>query len=399
MAREPAINTKAAFYAFVKRLRHDRAGNRLLDLLDQVDIDLVLDPDHYNNPILVLDPAVEFTVESKKHGRRVLLFPSVSLFTLTSKVRCASISLPAGPPGLDGTCAASALGEELGFLCWGCYALRNNYTYGSTQLGQLTRLAWLSRQGKKLAPQLAYALEAFNVHPRKVKVNLPKGRPSGKKTSTVPIDHRFFRLHDCGDFFSKDYYDAWLEVIEQDQEHLYWAPTRLWATSKGASWFGPRPKNYVLRPSSLMFQAPPATVRGLDAGSSSADKKRLPAGTRNCPAYSTSTDGVSCVTANRGKGCRLCWLEPQTPVNYEPHGVSDKQAKRNPEQSLDELFEQYQHDAGARTNPSSSEPYFEAWLGRAGARDEGEWLVWLEERGITGTEAYDYLASHAEWWM
>lgn len=398
--QEPAINTKAAFYAYIKNLRHDQAGNRLRSLLDGVNIHLVMDPDNHGNPILMLDPAVEFAVESKKHGARMWMFPSVSLFTLTSKMRCGSISLPAGPPGLDGTCAASSLGNELGFLCWGCYSLRNNYTYGSMQLGQLTRLVWLQRQGKMLAPKLQHALDSFNSHQRKVEINLPAGHPSGKKSATVKIDHRFFRLHDCGDFFSKAYYEAWLDVISRDRRCLYWAPTRMWATAQ-ASWFGPRPRNFMLRPSSLMFQAKPPRVSGMDAGSSCANEENVSKTTRDCPAYTTSNNGVSCATANRGKGCRLCWLEPRTPVNYAPHGVSDKQTRRNPEQSLDELFEQYQHEAGTRTNPptASSEPYFEAWLGRRGARDESEWLIWLEKRGITGPEAYEYLQAHAEWWM
>jgi len=406
VSKRPAIHTKATFYAYVKNLRHDQSSNRLRSLLDDVNIHLVMDPDKHGNPILMLDPVIEFAVESKKHGLRMWMFPSVSLFTLTSKMRCGSISLPAGPPGLDGTCAASSLGNELGFVCWGCYSLRNNYTYGSTQLGQLTRMVWLQRQGKRLAPQLQHALDSFNSHQRKVKIKLPTGHPSGKKSATVPINHHYFRLHDCGDFFSKDYYEAWLNVISRDRRCVYWAPTRMWATAQ-ASWFGRRPAHFVLRPSSLMFQAKPPRVSGMDAGSSSADEENLAKTTRDCPAYATSNNGVSCATANRGKGCRLCWLEPRTPVNYAPHGVSDKQTRRNPEQSLDELFEQYQNEAAAvQTNPparpahdASSEPYFEAWLGSRGARDEGEWLVWLEKRGITGPEAYEYLQAHAEWWM
>ena len=74
---------------------------------------------------------------------------SVALFTRTSKMACASFSLPASTLATHGTCPASnqrPLGDK-DYVCYGCYATKGNYIlYPALAVYQLARRAWVEQQ-------------------------------------------------------------------------------------------------------------------------------------------------------------------------------------------------------------------------------------------------------------
>jgi hypothetical protein len=75
---------------------------------------------------------------------------------------------------------------------------------------------------------------------------------------------RYFRLHDSGDFLNVDYLRAWKEVANRNPDIMFWAPSRIWATSWGGHAVNEintpmpdgSPSNLVIRASAFMINEP-----------------------------------------------------------------------------------------------------------------------------------------------
>jgi Gene product 88 len=264
-------------------------------------------------------------------GKRVP-FSKSSIFTFTSKMSCPSFSIPAGPT-TGGTCPASkphsieAEGSYLeyspsiskiphgeSFICDLCYAGKNNYLmYPNISAGQMAKKAWVmeTMRAGTFVEEMSKSIEML-FDPRIEKVFMANA-----------ISNRFFRIHDSGDFFTKDYYRAWVEVCKNFKGQLnpdggpliyFWAPTRMWVYRDYLDLFRsvPPPPNLALRPSALFTGAPTPRIPGLAAGSTSTAGEVDPSWW-NCPAYESET--ATCA----GTRCRKCWTLKKTPVNYHTH--------------------------------------------------------------------------------
>jgi len=286
--------------------------------------------------------AVEIHLEPESSASRLRLSPpvrivfsdtgkvtemnSVPVFSDTTKMRCPSFSLPAGPVALGGSCLASNARSAAGkvYVCKECYAFtESNYLRVSNQVRFSVRLAWVKRwlaQGSTaLAGQLIKAI------------------------GDIP-NFRYFRIHDSGDFMGDPrYVAAWALVASEFQQVLFWAPTRDWvyledlepenravAASHGIRSGIPGmsramkdvPRNLVIRPSALNVNDAPPRIAGLAAGlavldeEAAADNERC--GMRSgapyclCAAFET---GGSCETAR----CRTCWEHPSREVGFPEH--------------------------------------------------------------------------------
>lgn len=269
----------------------------------------------------------------KTSGGQSKPFGKVSLFTFTSKMSCASFSIPAGPTR-NGTCPASKpdsikaegsythhhpaledMPEGEVFICDVCYAGKNNYLmYKCVSLGQMAKRQWVMKtlRSGSFARRMADAIKMLL--DRRIETVL---------TSHL-ISNRFFRIHDSGDYFSGEYYQAWNKVCKEFLGKLgggtgpliyFWAPTRMWVYRKnlGIMQQDPPPANLALRPSALFTSAPPPMIPGLAAGSTSVEGQ-MPEPVWNCPAYE-GADVASCA----GTRCRVCWTMKKRGVNYSTH--------------------------------------------------------------------------------
>lgn len=246
-------------------------------------------------------------------------FSKVTMLTRTSKMGCFSWDLPAGPPKLGGTCPASSVGFDaarLGldrnssdaallkaarnligsmdpstefakdlasqsaerlrsrFICNGCYALKGNYWYISVALAMKWRKLWVDwalRTGLFVPHMVQMIREAQAIAARS------RAAAADAFKRDIAPHPDFFRIHDAGDFFSRDYFFAWLEVVKALPNIWFWAPTRMWNTSSGADWIQQAarkglPKNFALRPSTLFFDCPVPEIPGLAMGRTSGVK-------------------------------------------------------------------------------------------------------------------------------
>jgi hypothetical protein len=252
-------------------------------------------------------------------------FRSTSLFTWTSKMSCPSFSIPAGPVENGGTCPASKqtsiekegsyekyspplseMPQGEAFICSVCYAGKGRYLmYKSMSLGQVAKLRWVQktlREGTFIR-RMSEAISSL-IDPDVERILASK-----------LVSNEFFRIHDSGDFFSPEYYKAWVEICYAVPKVTFWAPTRQWVYAKWRELFSnyPPPRNLSLRPSALVTSFPPPQIKGM-AGGSTSISGRMPSPVWNCPAYEGDEEH-SCAAA----GCRVCWSSPQKPVNYLTH--------------------------------------------------------------------------------
>jgi hypothetical protein len=354
-------------------------------------------------PVLVLDPPL--VVSGKEIGK-------IKLFTATTKMRCPSFSLPAGPPREGGTCPAASTAPGAGlassFVCYGCYATTGNYVLPSVQAIQRVRAAWVVSmlRARTLAEALSWAFYQYRLNPRA----LSAIAPGESRARSVPLDHGYFRIHDSGDFWREDYLHEWSEVAARFPDVRFWGPTRQWVFPKWRAIYArPRAGNLVLRPSALHLDDPAPRVPGLASGSSVGPSVD---GAWDCPAY--RHDEHTCASA----GCRVCWERPDVPVNYKPHGgfTAEKlhQLRRNAgdRPSLESLFQSFVGNSVRRNHPQASgpatlssapsAPLFESYLARRGLAPSSfgvrEWFRLLDQHGITEPdEQIEYLEATAEW--
>lgn len=287
-----------------------------------------------------------------------------SLFTWTTKMSCASFSVPAGPNRYGGTCMASQEStvaregsykrysmdlEKRGadidytyttkqgreseksisqqYICDVCYAGKGSYRmYINSSINQVAHRAWADARIKD-GTFVSSIVKAISF--------LYTSKAMGRELATRLVSNKYFRIHDSGDFWSKEYYLAWREICQSALEAglpiKFWAPTRQWVFKDWIQMFrdNPPPKNLALRPSALFLGSPPPEVPVLKAGgttsypdtwidppSYASPKKVWP-----CPAMNATGD-KSCINAPNpqgGLGCRTCWDKPQIPVNYSTH--------------------------------------------------------------------------------
>lgn len=269
------------------------------------------------------DPALIFSspVKDIRFSGKFLTMLGANLFTTTSKMGAGSLSLPAGPRALNGTCAASKLPEvsqELwqDQICRKCYALKNNFSYELPQLYQATRYEWIrvsiEENGvEETANVLAKAVLAYNG-------NLEARKAVGENPA-------FFRVHDSGDLWSEEYWEVWQGVFDRCKRIRFWIPTRIhwidgWRPLLGSF----RRKNLVMRPSAYHFNDPAPKVKGLAAGSTGhypdwGDPMENGIADFICPAYASEGACVNAIRMAQGiyRGLRPGYLE--NPRHGQPY--------------------------------------------------------------------------------
>jgi len=296
----------------------------------------------------------------------------VGLLTWTSKMGTPSFSLPAGPAASGGACPSAAGGQSIEeprareifgkrvlqvlaerappaatplpatvelstAVCEHCYATTGNYSmYAAMVMQQLITFAW-TKAALEHGDFVPIMIDAINRTDYKLKHEPAKWLATG---------WRFFRVHDSGDFFSKEYFRAWKAITDafaSDNPYghapiMFWAPTRMWAmpgwiefvneANGGANSKG----NFVIRPSaySLDQHAPDVKGGGWAAGStvfapSAADRvvacEVPPTFDWDCQAYAVK-NGPTCRGAadpTGATGCRACWAAADAVVNYRAH--------------------------------------------------------------------------------
>lgn len=232
---------------------------------------------------------------------------SVALLTYTSTMSCWSFSLPAGKHGACPFMDAS--GEDK--ICAGCYAQINRYNMPNVLEAQHVRFNWL-----------------------RLRLNNQKGRDEivrvFNEALRADVTNGYFRVHDSGDFFSKNYTEVWYEICKANPHIVFWFPTRVYSRlgkTVPADWqqvliqLSTLP-NVSVRASALSYnEIPPSkinTVFRTEGTTVLTGDTRLN-GVAIC---AKSEHGGSCESNN----CRTCWDSRDTPVAYLIHGFngSDK---------------------------------------------------------------------------
>ena len=188
-------------------------------------------------------------------------------FTKTSKMPGLSYSLPAW------ACqTGSKLRKVKTSPCFGCYALKGNYTrYPAIKAAQYRRL------------------DAIN-HPLWVEA-----------MSTKIRGQKWFRWHDAGDVQSKEHMKKIIEVCKLTPNTKHWLPTpeRQYLPAPEDV-----PDNLIIRLSRSKVDGPAGNAWTHDSGVTTKE------GERTCPA---PDQGGAC------KDCRACWNKDIKSVIYGKH--------------------------------------------------------------------------------
>jgi len=311
-----------------------------------------------------------------------VISPVHHLFPSNGKMICPVFSLPAGPIQFGGTCVVTdalyevrsvryrtAAGQyavamirpehsearlreiaKLGvgvqskdeWVCNKCYALTGNFNLPSVHLKAYAVRRWVDEalDHGKLA---SYLVDSMNSHYKWLGGSIRLAKQKRKNLATSDVPHpSYFRIHDSGDFYRADYFEAWCEVAEAFHHVRFWASTRAYAVPSLWKQFMRFhvPKNLILRPSELFLHDRPHKAdkeMKLAAGSEIETTKELKAGGRRpgnvyrCPA--THSEFKQCQRAEGDypgrdernaelpwpSGCRFCWDKPNLPVSYGEH--------------------------------------------------------------------------------
>lgn len=249
-----------------------------------------------DGPMLLLPEPLWVPYRTPAGGRKTerdgVWAVGTSLLSITGKMGCTSMSLPAGPIGAQGTCqmakrrttqalamrsdpdSADAFRQELrlqfdaapptpiynrrgelvaegppAYICDGCYAGKGHYDKIALNIWRMMwRLAWVNAALEQphgfFVTQMVRALTHFYELPAKLQ------RSAG-------INGRYFRWHDAGDVYKPEYWDAIVEIAERLPRITFWMPTRQWAAPAWAERFRAQlPENLVVRPSALFVDGP-----------------------------------------------------------------------------------------------------------------------------------------------
>ena len=187
--------------------------------------------------------------------------------TRTSKMPGLSYSLPAWA-GQTG----SKLRKVKTSPCYGCYALKGNYTrYPAIKIAQYRRLAAIKMEGwtRAMAVQI--------------------------------LKQKYFRWHDAGDVQSHEHMAKIIEVCKLTPNTKHWLPTQ-------ERQYLPKPEdvpeNLIIRLSRSKVDGPAGNAWTHDSGVTTKE------GERTCPA---PDQGGAC------KDCRACWNKDIKSVIYGKH--------------------------------------------------------------------------------
>ena len=188
-------------------------------------------------------------------------------FTKTSKMPGLSYSLPAW------ACqTGSKLRKVKTSPCYGCYALKGNYTrYPAIKIAQYRRLAAIKMEGwtRAMAVQI--------------------------------LKQKYFRWHDAGDVQSHEHMAKIIEVCKLTPNTKHWLPTQ-------ERQYLPKPEdvpaNLIIRLSRSKVDGPAGNAWSHDSGVTTQE------GERTCPA---PDQGGAC------KDCRACWNKDIKSVIYGKH--------------------------------------------------------------------------------
>ena len=186
--------------------------------------------------------------------------------TRTSKMPGLSYSLPAW------ACqTGSKLRKVKTSPCYGCYALKGNYTrYPAIKIAQYRRLAAIKMEGwtRAMAVQI--------------------------------LKQKYFRWHDAGDVQSPEHMQKIIEVCKLTPDTKHWLPTQ-------ERQFLPDPEqvpdNLVIRLSRSKIDGPVPAAWSHDSGVTTGEA-------RTCPA---PDQGGKCLD------CRVCWNKDIKSVIYGKH--------------------------------------------------------------------------------
>jgi hypothetical protein len=188
-------------------------------------------------------------------------------FTRTSKMPGLSYSLPAWECK-----TGSKLRKVPGSPCYGCYALKGNYTrYPAIKAAQYRRLAAIDN------PLWVQAM------------------------ATKIKNQKWFRWHDAGDVQSKEHMQKIIEVCKLTPNTKHWLPTQERAFLPAPE---DVPENLVIRLSRSKIDGPAGRAWSHDSGVTTEDWKRT------CPA---PDQGGKCLD------CRACWSKSVKSVIYGKH--------------------------------------------------------------------------------
>ena len=187
--------------------------------------------------------------------------------TRTSKMPGLSYSLPAW------ACQTGAkLRKVKTSPCYGCYALKGNYTrYPAIKIAQYRRLAAIKMEGwtRAMAVQI--------------------------------LKQKYFRWHDAGDVQSHEHMAKIIEVCKLTPNTKHWLPTQ-------ERQYLPAPEdvpaNLIIRLSRSKVDGPAGNAWSHDSGVTTKE------GQRTCPA---PDQGGAC------KDCRACWNKDIKSVIYGKH--------------------------------------------------------------------------------
>ena len=187
--------------------------------------------------------------------------------TRTSKMPGLSYSLPAW------ACqTGSKLRKVKTSPCYGCYALKGNYTrYPAIKIAQYRRLAAIKMEGwtRAMAAQI--------------------------------LKQKYFRWHDAGDVQSHEHMAKIIEVCKLTPNTKHWLPTQ-------ERQYLPKPEdvpeNLIIRLSRSKVDGPAGNAWSHDSGVTTKE------GERTCPA---PDQGGAC------RDCRACWNKDIKSVIYGKH--------------------------------------------------------------------------------
>jgi hypothetical protein len=247
-------------------------------------------------------------------------------------------------------------------VCEFCYAEGGQYATSGVQNAQIMRYAWAKRAVEKKAD----GRFVRQGHQDNVSEFYSVMLDAIERADYVPHEEpahfttqRIFRIHDSGDFFSSEYFSEWKKITLYFHHKVggegltfnedgsiategtghphpvwFWAPSRVWATkmvtliAESNEVYG---DNFAIRPSAYHINQYGPFIPGWAAPSTVYEHKHKPEGQGkafdwDCRAYAVEK-GPSCRGAKsnpKGKakgavGCRECWLNPTSAVNYTLH--------------------------------------------------------------------------------
>lgn len=291
----------------------------------------------------------------------------IQLFTETSKMGAPSYSLPVGPLGFGGSCPGSVAGMTTSdpravalqkkrvlqlinatnaklprtgdyapeyAVCQNCYVTKGNHGYWGNNLRLVARYAWT----RAAVDQGLFAASVIDA--------LRYAKFAQEPPALAYLNQRYFRIHDAGDFYSKEYLAAWWQVAKAydgktpgNPRTIFWAPTRIWSTPTGVKHMhevngGSRfLDNFVVRPSGYVINAPgpdfpigaasgfasPTTVDTKPHVDAVLSGKQPPTFDWLCPAQEYGGSCLKSPSPDGNQGCRVCWIHPHMRTAYKLH--------------------------------------------------------------------------------